>query len=82
MEAAHLALFDDGEAWWLAHLHLFLEVAVEESGLNVLVVESPSLLNSQREEYLLVPGIPAQVSSKLTSTPTHSLTMARGRRRG
>jgi hypothetical protein len=49
----HLAFFSgNGEARWLAHIHLLLEVAVEEGGLDVHVVNTPPFLSRQRKEDL------------------------------
>jgi hypothetical protein len=46
-QAVHLITFfsGNGKAWWLAHVHLLLEVAVEKSGLDVHVVDLPPLLS-------------------------------------
>jgi hypothetical protein len=50
-QAVHLSLFSgDGLARWLAHVDLLLEVAIEEGGLHVHVVDLSPLLSRQCEE--------------------------------
>jgi hypothetical protein len=47
----NLALLpEDDEAEGLPHIHLLLEVAVEESGLDIQVMDTSPLLGSEREE--------------------------------
>jgi hypothetical protein len=47
----HLALLlGDDEAEGLPYVHLLLEVTVEESGLDIHVMDVPPLLGSEREE--------------------------------
>ena len=40
----------DGVARWLAHVHLLLEVTVEEGELDIHVVDPPPLLSRQQEK--------------------------------
>jgi hypothetical protein len=48
-EAVDLSLFSsDDEARRLLHVYLLLEVAVEESGFDIHVVDAPAFLSLQR----------------------------------
>jgi hypothetical protein len=50
-QAHHLALLiGDSEFWWLVHVDLLLQVDVKEHRLDVHVVDTPTLLDSQRKE--------------------------------
>jgi hypothetical protein len=45
-----LFLYGDGEVRWLAHIDFFLEVSVEEGGLDIHMVDTPPFLSHKREE--------------------------------
>jgi hypothetical protein len=55
-QAENLVLLaGDDESWRLVDVDLFLQVTVEEGGLDVHVVHTPSLLGRQREETVTEP---------------------------
>ena len=50
-KAVDLSFFSgDGEAGRLLHVHLLLEVAVEEGGFDIHVVDALAFLSRQRED--------------------------------
>ena len=52
-QAVHLIFFfGDNKTRWLAHVHLLLEVAIQEGKLDIHVVDLPHFLSRQREEYI------------------------------
>ena len=50
MQAENLVLFArDDESRWLVEVDFLLQVTVEEGGLDIHVVHTPTLLGRQRE---------------------------------
>jgi hypothetical protein len=45
-----LFLYGDGEARRLAHIDFFLEISVEEGGLDIHMMDTPPFLSRKRED--------------------------------